>query len=123
MQEDDTFDRFESGTSVPMSEITDPSEFALLLVALDRRVLGYSEEEDVISVLDAQLPMATSFPQCRQVAGRLCARIVAILMQDAEDKTLSSDGRYALELIQNKLIANYFAKGATLRLFSTPKGP
>jgi hypothetical protein len=122
MEQDDWFEKFELGASVPMSEIADPSEFALLLVALERRLLGYREEDDIVSVLQEQLPLETSFPKCRQIAGRLCSRIVALLLQDDERKTLSSDGRYALELIQNKLLSNYFAKGATLRLFSTPKG-
>ena len=104
---------------VKVSTITDPEQIMLCYQGLEKGLMHFEEKTDVFTFFGDKRSRETSFKESREIAGRLCSRIVALLLADADaekGKKMSAPIRYKMEFINNRMITDYFTLASQLKL-------
>ena len=105
---------------VEISSVTDPEQILLCYQGLEKGLISFDTKKDTFCFYgNKKKGHETSFKDSREIAGRLCSRIVALLIADSEasqSKKLSTSARYKLEFLNNRMITDYFAVSAQLKI-------
>lgn len=104
---------------VEVATITDPEQILLCYQGLEKGLMHFDAKKDTFTFFSDKKGPEMTFKEAREIAGRLCARIVAILLTDVEApqaKKLPSPMRYKMEFINNRMITDYFTLAAQLKI-------
>lgn len=104
---------------VKVSTIADPEQIMLCYQGLEKGLMHFEEKTDTFTFFAERRSRETSFKESREIAGRLCSRIVALLLLDSEaekGKKMPAPMRYKMEFINNRMITDYFTLTAQLKM-------